>query len=205
MKLENYRYEEIKIVIADFLEDYEISELPIDVFELARKMNVKIVFASYLLKKFLKKLDEYLIYSYPHSYLYYNKQAQQFIVYIDDVGTKRKRRRFSLAHELMHIILGHSEQNERNESEANFGATYLLAPTSLVLTNEGHYLLDLNVIEYIFDVSLPEAKIIVRYNTSRLSIDTIAKDYETTINNLLKKSLISNLNSHLRRHLMDDN
>ena len=37
MRLSNQRYEEIKIEIANLLEDYNVRELPIDVFALAKR------------------------------------------------------------------------------------------------------------------------------------------------------------------------
>lgn len=55
MRLSDERYEEIKKIIANFLEDYNVRKLQINVFELAEKMKIKIVFASKLLLKFPKK------------------------------------------------------------------------------------------------------------------------------------------------------
>lgn len=190
MRLSHQRYEEIKRKIANFLEDYNVNEIPVDVFELARKMKIKIVFASEILKKHPEKVDEYILFNYPHSYLYYDSDNQQLIVYIDDIGCKRRRQRFSLAHEIIHIILGHTEQNKKNEAEANFGATYLLAPTSLALMKQNNgILLNLSSIEEVFDVSEAEAAIIYRYNENRLAyFDLSEKDYEKTINGLLGES-----------------
>lgn len=195
MKLKDERYEEIKQTVADLFEDYDVKELPIDLFGLAKKMKVNITLSSELLKKHPKKISEYKLVHYPNSFLIYNPADQQYVIYIDDLGTTEKRQRFSLAHELMHIILNHQEQNERNENEANFGASYLLAPTSLVLieaSNEN--LVDVYVIAQIFDVSIPEAGVIVRYNKSRLSLGSLSeRDYEITINGLLRDSLIEKL------------
>ena len=131
------------------------------------------------------------MFAFPHSYLIYDPDKQKFIIYIDDIGTKKKRQRFSLAHELMHIILGHTEQNENNEAEANFGASYLLAPTSLALLElEDQYLFVPELVSDIFDISGAEAEIIVKYNSNRVSLqDLNEKDYEKTINGLLKESL----------------
>jgi len=169
MRLTNKRYEEIKREICDFLFDYDVVTLPIDVFELAKRMKLKIVKASELLKKYPEKLNQYVFYSLPHSYLHYNKEEQQFIVYIDDLGTKKQRQRFSLAHEIMHIILGHIEQSPQNEAEANFGATYLLAPTSFVLIKGAYsYLMDPDIVRKMFDVSYSEAKIVISYFENRL-------------------------------------
>lgn len=55
MKLISQRYEQIKEAIAEFLEDYDVKKIPVDVFELARKMHIKIVFASEILERHPKK------------------------------------------------------------------------------------------------------------------------------------------------------
>ena len=189
MRLTNERYEEIKKEICNSLFDYDIDTLPIDVFDLAKRMKIKIVKASEILKKHPEKLNQYALYSYPHSYLHYNKEEQQFIVYLDDVGTKKQRQRFSLAHEIIHIILGHTEQNIQNEAEANFGATYLLAPTSFVLIKGAYsYLLSPEIVMEIFDVSYSEAKIVVSYFENRRYCDSQIEQYEIDTINRFKKS-----------------
>lgn len=195
MKLSNERYEQIKRYIADFFEDYGIKEIPIDVFSVARKMNIKIVFASEMLKKHPEKINPYFLYQYPPAFMYYDTKTQKFIVYIDDIGTTLERQRYSLSHELMHVILGHFEQNPQNEAEANFGATYMLAPTSLTLVNPTEESLRTpKAIARIFQVSNTEAWIIARYNTKRILLQNLReRDYEKKINCLLKESLYEKL------------
>lgn len=198
MRLSEKRYEEIKKEIANFYEDYNIKKLPINVFEIAKKMKIDIIFASYYRKKRHKKVSEYALFSLPESMLCYNKKDQKFIVYIDDICTKKKRQRFSLAHELMHIILGHNEQNSKNELEANFGATYLLAPTSLALLDADYgYLLCPEIVADIFNVSLSEAFIITKYNDNRVNLFSLnERDYEKIINSLLKDSINDKLSRY---------
>ncbi len=95
-----------------------------------------------------------------------------------------------MAHELMHIILSHNEQNERNEAEANFGAQYMLSPTSLILLSPDNYLLEQkDFIKMIFDVSEKVAETTIRYNHNRLKcISLDEKPYEQIINNQLGKN-----------------
>lgn len=198
MRLSDSRYEEIKQTIADFLEDYNVSKLPVDVFDLAEKLGIRIVRATELIKKNKGQIDENFIFTLPNSFLHVDNQAQKIIIYLDDVGTKRNRQRFSIAHEILHIILEHTEQTPRNESEANFGAIYLLAPTSLVLIPESlNYLDDFVFVQRVFGVSEQTADIAVRYNLNRLlCLSSKPKKYEITINSLFKDSLISHVNKH---------
>lgn len=51
MRLSDKRYEEIKMDIAVTFEDYNVNGLPIDVFDLAKKMGVIVVYASQIIKK----------------------------------------------------------------------------------------------------------------------------------------------------------
>lgn len=118
-------------------------------------------------------------------------------MYIDDIGTSKKRQRFSIAHELAHIILNHEKQSSLNESEANFAATYILAPSSLVLLipNEVQ-LLSENLIQRVFYVSKPESKIIKRRFLERASLTSFrAKHYEKRINELLKEDFIEKIHA----------
>ncbi len=201
MRLSDKRYEEIKMDIAVTFEDYNVNGLPIDVFDLAKKMGVIVVYASQIIKKNKWKINEFMLFSYPPSYLYYSKEKQKFFVYIDDVGTNKSRQRFSMAHELMHIILGHTEQNERNEAEADFGAQYMLAPTSLILLAPDHWLLEeTDFIKFVFDVSEPVAEITIRYNHNRLYyISLEEKPYEEIINNQLGTAFNDIISPKLKR------
>ncbi len=198
MKLEDARYEQIKREIANFLEDYDVKEFPIDVFAIAKKMKAKVDRLSEISEKYLGNPNGYLRREHPDSFVTYDSESQQFIIYIDDLGTRERRQRFSMAHELMHIILGHSEQSEKNESEANYGATYLLAPASLSLIEpDNGILLDPDIVSELFEVSASEAKIIVRYYSNRLSLhDLSEKDYEKTINDLLRDSFKAKLREY---------
>jgi len=189
MRLSNERYEKIKKEVAYIFEDYGVTSISIDVFEIARKMNIKVVFASEIIEKNKNKISEYTLFSFPQSYLHYNETEQRFYVYIDDVGTKINRQRFSLAHEIMHIRLGHQEQSERNEAEANFGAQYMLVPTSLALLDENHFLQEKENVKINFEVSIDVAEISVRYNHNRINyVDLKPRDYEEIINNQLGES-----------------
>lgn len=190
MRLKDERYEEIKKEVAYMFEDYDVTDIAIDVFEIAEKMNIKIVYASEIIAKSKGKITEYSLYRFPPSYLHYNESEQRFYVYIDDVGTGINRQRFSMAHEIMHIRLGHQEQNAKNEAEANFGAQYMLSPTSLVLLDVGNLLFqEENFIRCVFEVSEPVAITSARYNYNRIHyFDLKPRDYEEIINSQLGNS-----------------
>ena len=190
MRLKDERYEEIKKEVAYIFEDYNVTDIAIDVFKIAEKMNIKVVYASEIIAKNKGKISEDGLYGFPPSYLHYNENEQRFYVYIDDVGTGINRQRFSMAHEIMHIRLGHQEQNAKNEAEANFGAQYMLSPTSLVLLDTEYLLLqEEDFIKCVFEVSGPVATTSTRYNYNRIHyFDLTPRDYEEIINSQLGNS-----------------
>lgn len=183
------RYEEIKTRVSEVFEDYEPKGLPIDIFGLAKSMEIKIIYASEMLKKNID-INIYDILSLPNSFLHYYDKDGVLVVYIDDVGCKRNRQRFSLGHELGHIILDHTEQSPENEEEANFVAEYLLTPTSLVMVEGAEiHMQDPVFLEYAFDVSLDVASISADHMENRFFLNVSTYKYEDIINNMYKDSL----------------
>ncbi|MDD2434452.1 MAG: ImmA/IrrE family metallo-endopeptidase [Bacilli bacterium] len=192
MRLTNSRYEEIKKEIANVIEDYNITSFPVNVFELANKMGIKIVYASSIIDKNPGKVDEYFFLRLPDAYLQIDKREGEIKMYVDNLGTRVSRQRFSIAHEIMHFILNHREQNEKNESEANFGATYMLAPTSVSLIPGAYDELyrDLSKISPFFGISLQTARITMRYVDNRIQYGPkYVLSYEKTINEHFEKEV----------------
>ncbi len=141
------RCEEIKQIAIQILMKYDVSSVPIDVFELAEKMGIKVTPYSCYPKEKLS----ILLYcskdgvslekdSVPH--IFYNDEKNHF------------RIRYTIMHEIGHIVLNHQEQSELAEKEANFFAKNILAPP--VLIHELH----ISTVEEIvvqFDISLEAA------------------------------------------------
>ena len=59
-----------------------------------------------------------------------NGQKVHYIYYNDTLELGRIR--FTILHEIAHIVLGHIEQSDLAEAEADFFAKYLIAPPMLV-------------------------------------------------------------------------
>lgn len=142
------RYEEIRSAAADFIEDWGIASYPFSVWELVAKMRIRLVRYSELsdgLREQLKRYWPDAITIYPADY----NPAKTTIIYNDEQG--REHIRFSVAHELAHLILMHpATGKEVYEHEADIFANYLLAPAPLVLRDSQ---LDADSISYDFQVS----------------------------------------------------
>ena len=126
IKLSNQRYEEIKRIVVRMFVEYGVSCVPINGFEIAHKMGVKVVPYSAIAasKRWLliKKSEDgfSLEKDYGQWYIYYNDEK--------DYG----RVNHTMMHEIGHIVLDHSEDSELAEKEVGFFAKYALAPPVLI-------------------------------------------------------------------------
>lgn len=59
------------------------------------------------------------------------RDGEGYLIYYDDSHPK-VRQRFTVMHEIGHIVLGHKESSECAEKCANYFAAYALAPTPMI-------------------------------------------------------------------------
>lgn len=125
------RYEEIRCEVANFIEDWGIQFYPFSITELINKMGIQIVPYSSLPEPLRKKVAAY----YPNAITLYPKDLSSSETTIFYEGSMSSGRiRFTLAHELAHLALGHPCTGELvYEHEADFFANYLLGPAPLLL------------------------------------------------------------------------
>lgn len=133
MKLPGRRYDEIIKSAVDMFVKHDIRSIPIKCFEIANKMSIRLMQYSRLTPKGLqaameqsedgfavKRLEGFEPFSTYQWYIFYNDQKTE------------ERVRFTIMHELGHIVLDHTEASDLAEAEANFFAKYCLAPPPLV-------------------------------------------------------------------------
>ena len=181
IKLSNERCEEIKEAVVNLFEKYNINCVPINGFEIANKMGVKVI--PYSSKKSnvrdlcLKKSEDGFLGI---------KESKWYIFYNDDKGFGRINN--TMLHEIGHIVLGHTEDSELAEKEVKFFVKYALVPPVLVhklrLTTPED-------ISYTFDVSYEAAYYaLVYYNKWLQYSGKYYKPYEEKLlllfNNALK-------------------
>jgi len=189
-------YENIKQLISDIYEDYDLNNLPLDIFNLVRRMGFKLLFASNLMKNKIKKgkiIDKYNFYTLPDGFSFKYGEKETYIIFVNDIKNKKEAQRFTCAHELGHILLGHKGfYHKIEEDQTNYFAHYLLSPTSLAIIPEIYdkFINNLECIQYVFGISYSHAEITNRYyfNRKRISED-ITYSYETVINSHLYKSI----------------
>lgn len=98
-----------------------------DVFEIAERMeNVKILSYTELCNRF--SVDRSFIYSLNiSSHGFTLKRAQQSMIIYNDKKDERAMR-FTIAHEIGHIVLKHTDDDDISDHEANCFARNLLCP-----------------------------------------------------------------------------
>lgn len=139
-------YECIKYAILKVYKDCNIKSFPIDCFEILNAYDLKVYSYDALpdnLKEYCMKFSEDAI------------NFKNIICYNNNLPTGRIR--FSLMHELGHVILKHNQiKSNRLEQEANFFASNILAPRMAI-----HYskCKDPNSISRLFGITHEAAKI----------------------------------------------
>lgn len=142
-KLSEERYDEIREEVAYFIEDYGIAEYPFSIWSLLRAMHIRLIPYEAL----PENLRNEVVKVWPNAITLRpgNFNVAKTVIFYNDTHP-RERIRFTLAHELAHIVLEHpAEENEVYETEADIFANYLLGPAPLVLRDS------INDIETIMD------------------------------------------------------
>lgn len=175
MYLNNDIYEFIKGEIAYLYSKYDLTTIPINGFELARKMNIKLIPYNSLNKEEYEKFIEA-----DRDSLYMEYGNIECIAYNDEI--QESRLNMSILHEIGHCVLDHSTDKnyKRRESEAKFFAKYAIAPLPLVHQFQPTCLED---IENIFHTSSEASMYIFNNYKKWLSYSQEYKDYEIEILN----------------------
>ena len=127
MRISTRQAEAIEIEVANMLRDYGIGSFPIDVFDLCGRLGIGLVRYSDLQPEIagLARSESSEGFSVCNGSFGCPK-----IVYNDARTTNRVR--FTIAHEIGHLWLEHTEESPEREFQADYFAGYLLAPHPLL-------------------------------------------------------------------------
>lgn len=130
IRLSNERYEEIKQTVVKMFEDYGVSCVPINGFEIANKMGTKVIpYSAYSARTRARYLmEKYSI----DGFSVLRDTGEWYIYYNDDDEHDYGRINNTIMHEIAHIVLDHTEDSELAEAEVRFFAKYALAPPALI-------------------------------------------------------------------------
>ena len=175
-KLPYERYEEIKKIVASKIREWGINRLPYNCFNLCRSLGI--VLKKYseqdsLTQKKLMDISE-------DAFCYVitiDGVAKHCIAYNDKMPQHRIR--FSIMHEIGHIVLDHTEHSQLAEVEANFFAQYILVPTP---TLQYFYPLFTSKISSLYNISEECAKnVLIQFNNWKEKGSPFLLPFETAL------------------------
>ena len=110
-----------------------ISSLPISPEETAKRLGIKLV--SYKTMTEIYEISLRELYSKSRFGFSYREDGR-FVIAVNENSCGERRRRFTIAHEIAHCVLGHlshaAENTVENEREADSFAAELLAPVCVL-------------------------------------------------------------------------
>lgn len=125
LKLTDSRLEELKEIVVELFDKYNISCVPISAFEIATRMGVKVVPYSAYNRETQNQLLKYSTDGFSLA------DHGVYTIFYNDRNVYGRINN-TIMHEIAHIVLKHYEESELAEAEANFFAKYALAPPPLV-------------------------------------------------------------------------
>lgn len=125
MRLSDERYEEIKEEVADVYEELHITKFPVKCMEVCKGLGITLKsynqFDERTFSSVIRASEDGIVFKMDNHYrIFYNPSK------------RTERIRSTVFHEIGHIRLRHLIHDEENEAEANFFASYFLAPPPLI-------------------------------------------------------------------------
>lgn len=166
MKYSSEDYELMNETAINLRMDYGFLKEKMDVFELAKKLNITLIPYSYLNSKQIKKVKEFdeLLKDGFTIIRQVNGKNEFYTFFDDSVNTYRQR--FTIAHEIKHVVFCEKEPTQKEEDLANYFARCLLAPSFLVMKYIGSSPFS---IAYLFDISFEAAQYALEGALSRVA------------------------------------
>lgn len=198
-------YERIKRKIGEVYEENAdfLINVPIDVFGLARKMGFRLIKASDRLKFGIEKVKEFKEINKTKDvfgYTFFDISKMEYVIYYDDVNAGSNKQRFSVAHEIGHIVLGHIdkgiEDSEEAEDEADYFAGYLMCPECLSTNEEIYQFVNdyFYLLSSIFGIADDTAMIKFRHHNNRHSLPLDhCYEYEKIIMSCLEEAVLTKI------------
>lgn len=121
-------YNQMEQKMLEVLIECGIKSAPIDPFAIASKKGFLTIPYSQLSSNTRKELIEQGLIAGASRY---DPQKETFVIYYND-NEMVERQRFTIAHELAHIFLGHKTESDLAHKCANESAGYLLAPAPMI-------------------------------------------------------------------------
>jgi hypothetical protein len=183
VRYSNQDYEKLDRTAIELRKDYNFLDYELDVFKLAEYLGITLIKYSQMSSDILQSLNENYEVKDGFTVIRICGGECGFTTYYNDLLSLR-RQRFTIAHEIKHVIFCETNPTEKDEELANHFARVLLAPSCLAL-----FLMEKGEIDFcrIFNIS-SEAAENTLFATSRRkkSKGLELNDYEIEFINLIK-------------------
>lgn len=154
IKLSDDRLEEIKEIVVNMYENFDINCVPISSFEIAVKMGIKIIpYSAY------SERIQYLLSKKSEDGFSVEKESGEKYIFYNSLKSYGRINN-TIMHEIGHIMLVHTEDSELAEKEVKFFAKYALAPPVLIHNLEQK---DIYSISNTFAISIEAARYALEY------------------------------------------
>ena len=180
IKLPKKIYTEIENAVVKLFISLKIATYPIDPFDIIRKLGF--VLRKYSEMPFYEQIK--LRSRELDATSCYDPELKTFVICYDDTKFS-KRIRFTLMHEIGHIVLGHKEESELAKRMANYFAAYALAPSPIIYAYDCQ---DANELADIFMVTDECAFYSFRRYSNWLEFGGRIKTYEEALLNMYEQS-----------------
>lgn len=127
VRLPSKVYDRIENEVVSLYKKLSITEVPIDPIKIAAQL--RFIVKQFSILPYATQIE--LRNQEREGLSHYAPDFGTFIVYYDD-SISYARRRFTLMHEIGHILLGHKEESELAKKMADYYAAYALAPSPLI-------------------------------------------------------------------------
>lgn len=130
------QYDKMTRLSLDVLSDYGFFRFPLDVFSLAKKIGMRLIPYSALTFEQYELLSRQYNMSYGFTVSYQKDGNFVYDTYYNGVDLQEPTQRFTIAHEIKHVVVGDflkKELTENDEALADFFAKSLLAPQAIII------------------------------------------------------------------------
>lgn len=128
-RLDDDRYVQIKMAVVGLYQELCVKTIPVDAWDIAKKLGITLLPYTSLNEE-QREAALLLCNGGMKFNRIYGGVMRTFVVYDD--STPIGRQRFTILHELGHVVLRHRQDSVLADAEADFFAKYAIAPPMLV-------------------------------------------------------------------------
>lgn len=132
MKHSPHEYDEIDEAALQIRLDYGFTDLSLDIFKLANCLGMTVTPYSELSKEQWRIINSNITLEDGFTIQRNENGVIKYYTFYND-SVSHSRQRFTIAHEIKHVVFNESEPDEKQEDMADHFARYILAPTCLVM------------------------------------------------------------------------